>query len=128
MVYCSFVRLLSHYASPLRATLSFALSDEMESIRRRAFKIVCPTLPYADALVVTRLDTLINRTDVACNLFFHRIKGPKTHFRNPVEYIVKERSQEPSYDYFLRNQNKIRSPLLIRTKRFRNFVAVTYNT
>ena len=70
-------------------------------------KFFCPTLPYADALVVTGLDTLINRRDVACKLFVHRISGSKTHFCNPVEYIVKEKSHEPAHDYCLRDQNNM---------------------
>jgi hypothetical protein len=62
-VYCSFIRSLLEYTSPSWATLTSTLSNEIESIQHRAFKIIYPDLSYADALDTTDttgFDTLID--------------------------------------------------------------------
>jgi hypothetical protein len=102
-VYCSFIRSLLEYASPSWATLSSTLSNEIESIQRRALKIIYPDLPYADALDTTGFDTLIDRRGDACKSFVQKLKGHKSTFRNPLVNILKETPYEPVHNYCLRN-------------------------
>ena len=94
-VYCSFIRSLLEYASPSWATLSSTLSNEIESIQRRALKIIYPDLSYADALDTTGFDTLIDRRGDACKSFVQKFKGHKSTFRNPLVNILKETPYEP---------------------------------
>ncbi|CAB4016967.1 RNA-directed DNA polymerase from transposon BS [Paramuricea clavata] len=125
-VYCSFIRSLLEYATPSWATLSSTLSNEIESIQRRALKIIYPDLSYADALDTTGFDTLIDRRGDACKSFVQKLKDHKSTFRNPLVNILKETPYEPVHNYCLRNSNPP-APLIF-TERFRNFVTIKYNS
>ena len=49
-VYCSIIRSVLEYASPTRVGLTQYLSDQIESIQKRALKFTFPSLCYEDAL------------------------------------------------------------------------------
>jgi hypothetical protein len=121
-VYCSFIRSPLEYASPSSATLSSTLSNEIESIQRRALKIIHSHLSYADAMDTTGFDTLIDRRGDVCKSFVQTLKGHKSTFRNPLVNILKETPYEPVHNYCLRNSNPP-APLIF-TERFRNFVTI----
>jgi hypothetical protein len=76
-VYCSFIRSLLEYASTSWATLSSTLSNEIESIQRRALRIIYPDLSYADALDTTGFYKLIDPRGDACKSFVQKLKGHK---------------------------------------------------
>ena len=46
LVYCSIIRSVLEYASPAWAGLTQYLSDQIESIQKRALKIIFPSLCY----------------------------------------------------------------------------------
>ena len=48
LVYCSIIRSVLEYASPAWAGLTQYLSDQIESIQKRALKIIFPSLCYED--------------------------------------------------------------------------------
>ena len=50
LVYCSIIRSVLEYASPAWAGLMQYFSDQIESIQKRALKIIFPSLCYEDAL------------------------------------------------------------------------------
>ena len=61
LVYCSIIRSVLEYASPAWAGLTQYLSDQIESIQKRALKIIFPSLCYEDALKKSGLILLCQR-------------------------------------------------------------------
>ena len=67
LVYCSIIRSVLEYASPAWAGLTQYLSDQIESIQKRALKIIFPSLCYEDALKKSGLILLRQRReDASC--------------------------------------------------------------
>ena len=58
LVYCSLVRSIIEYASPVWAALPSYLEDLSESIQRKALRIIFGKTEYADAMAMANLDTL----------------------------------------------------------------------
>ena len=65
LVYCSIIRSVLEYASPAWAGLTQYLSDQIESIQKRALKIIFPSLCYENALKKLGL-VLLRQRRVAC--------------------------------------------------------------
>ena len=72
LVYCSIIRSVLEYASPAWAGLTQYLSDQIESIQKRALKIIFPSLCYDDALKKSCLILLRQRREDACITFLKR--------------------------------------------------------
>ena len=69
-VYCSIIRSVLEYASPAWADLMQYLNDQIiESIQKRALKIIFPSLCYEDALKKSGLILLRHRREDACITF-----------------------------------------------------------
>ena len=62
LVYCSIIRSVLEYASHAWAGLTQYLSDQTESIQKRALKIIFPSLCYEDALTSTLIIPDITKT------------------------------------------------------------------
>jgi len=78
MVYCSIIRSILEYASPVwHPGLTVAQTNEIESVQRRCLKIIYPALSYDESLLITHLDTLANRRDRICRELFEEIKHPQ---------------------------------------------------
>ena len=95
-------------------------ANEIESIQRRALKIIYPDLSYADALDTTGFDTLIDRRGDACKSFVQKLKGHKSTF------ILKETPYESVHrlhNYCLRNSNPP-APLIFTER----FLTIKYNS
>ena len=69
LVYCSVIRSVLEYASPAWAGLTQYLNDQIESIQKRALKIIFPSLCYEDALKKSGLILLRQRREDACITF-----------------------------------------------------------
>ena len=121
-LYCSLVGTCLEYASPSWASLSATLSEDIESLQRRALRIIYPQLSPMDALVVSGLDTLANRRHECCMKFISNARECKSD-NNPLVDIVKEASYDPIHEYNLRNNNPIKL-LNPRTERFKRFVTI----
>ena len=69
LVYCSIIRSVLGYGSPAWAGLTQYLSDQIESIQKRALKIIFLSLCYEDALKKSGLILLHQRREGACITF-----------------------------------------------------------
>ena len=87
-VYRSFVRTCLEYVSSSWASLSTTLSEDIESLQRRALRIIYPDLSYMDALVVSGLDTLANRRHQCCMKFISKVRECKSDNNPLVNAII----------------------------------------
>ena len=74
------VRPVMEYACPVFLdSLPIYLSEELEKLKRRAFRIIYPTLSYEEALVETNVVSLFDkRQDLASN-FLNNIVNDERH-------------------------------------------------
>ena len=111
-VFKACVRPVMEYACPAWHTnISCAHSVLLESIQKRAMRIVYPDLDYTSALELAKLPTLQNRREELCKTFFKTIMNPscKIHDLLPAARDSK---------YALRSQTKYELPKC-RTERFK---------
>ena len=86
-IYSSFIRSRIEYASPAWSTLTQGQSDLIESIQRRALRILLPEMSYQDALNYTGLKKLSTRRHNSCEQFIRKLKldnGPI----NPLDWML----------------------------------------
>ena len=68
-MYCSLVRSVLEYASPVWAGLPSYLSDLIESVQREDLRIILPNLSYDQTLVRSGLQSLLERRGQARERF-----------------------------------------------------------
>ncbi len=90
LVYCSFVRSCLEYASPVWSDLTAELSNLIESIQRRALRIIHPSFSYEDALVCTGLETLSERRHNCCLKFIENTRSEVYPGYNPLANILRQ--------------------------------------
>ena len=74
-IYTAIIRPTLEYACPVWSTgLGKTLIKNIESIQRRALKIIYPNLSYADAMSTAKLCSLEDRRDQLCKRFFNKMK------------------------------------------------------
>ena len=71
-VYCSIVRSVLEYACPVWAALPKYLEDAIESVQKRALRIVLLNCHYDDALIQSGVTALSQRREEACTNFIKR--------------------------------------------------------
>ena len=69
LVYCSIVRSIVEYASPVWAAIPLYLDELIESVQRKALKIIFGRVEYTEALVLAGLESLSDRRVGACKRF-----------------------------------------------------------
>ena len=69
LVYCSIVRSIVEYASPVWAAIPLYLDELIESVRRKALKIIFGRVDYTEALVLAGMESLGDRRVGACKRF-----------------------------------------------------------
>ena len=69
LVYCSIVRSIVEYASPVWAAIPLNLDELIESVQRKALKIIFGRVDYTEALVLAGLESLSERRVGACKRF-----------------------------------------------------------
>jgi hypothetical protein len=69
LIYISLIRSVLEYAAPVWANLPQYLSDDIESVQRRALKIIFPDFDNLQALESSKLLQLSNRRDRICESF-----------------------------------------------------------
>ena len=84
LVYCSIIRSVLEYASPAWAGLTQYLSDQIESIQKRALKIIFPSRCYEDVLKKSGSILLCQRREDACITFLKRSYSSSDLLRNLV--------------------------------------------
>ena len=101
------------YACPVWAT---SITEEqktmIESIQKRAMKIIFSDMDYPSALQKSGLSTLENRRNKLCYSFFQKMQNPNSSIHDILPVKV-------SSQYALRQNKKYRLPK-IRTSRFKN--------
>ena len=122
-IYCSVIRAIIQYASPVWADLPDYLCSHLESVQKRALKIIFPGLPYCEALKTSKLKTLECGRDESCQKFINSIRT-KACRNNPL-YTIVNFSPFYKYDYSLRNLNP-REVRRCLTERFSGFITIRY--
>ena len=61
LVYCSIVRSIVEYASPVWAAIPLYLDELIESVQRKALKMIFGRVDYTEALVLAGLESLSDR-------------------------------------------------------------------
>ena len=69
LVYCSIVRSIVEYASPVWAAIPLYLDDLIESVQRKALKIIFGRVDYTEALVLAGLESVGDRRVGTCKRF-----------------------------------------------------------
>ena len=120
LVYCSIIGSVLECASHAWADLMQYLSDQIESIQKRALKIIFPSLCYEDALKKSGLILLRQRREDACITFLKRSYSSSDLLRNLVPRVAHTRP------YALRTGETVSVPAYSRTNRFGNFSTIKY--
>ncbi len=72
--YCTCIQPIAEYESPVsHYGIPKYMCRDIERIQRRAMKIIFPTKPYAEALSQSKLLTLEERRQIACDKLFKEI-------------------------------------------------------
>ena len=71
-LYCSIVRSVREYACPVWAALPKYLDDAVESVQKRALRIVLSNCHYDDALIQSGITALSQRREEAYKNFIKR--------------------------------------------------------
>ena len=100
LIYCSLIRSVLEYAAPVWACLPEYLNELIESVQRRALRIIFPPSrlwiwPWGGY----RLQPLAVRRAELCSRFMSRAQGTE-----PLSYIV-PRGTEVHHGYSLRTGN-----------------------
>ena len=112
-IYVALIRSVCEYACPVWSTcLTKELSDKLESVQRRAFRIILPSLSYEEACIDLNLSLLSERRNTLCKQFFDSMKQPSHKLHDLLP------SQKPGV-YNLRNNHTYPLPKC-NTNRYKN--------
>ena len=120
-VYCSLVRPILEYASPVWAALPNCLVQLVESVQKSALRIIFPDCSYESALVRCGLPTLLSRRDEACRRFISNIKESRF-----LSHLLPQPTNV-AHGYGLRSGFSRSEFRFVRTDRLSNFVTHSYN-
>ena len=77
-VYCTCVRPILEYACEAwHNNLPVYLSNQIESVQKRAFRIIYPTFTYCQAMHTVKVPSLHDRRGILCERLFHRMLDPE---------------------------------------------------
>lgn len=119
-IYCSLIRSILEYASPVWAALSDYLANLIESIQRKALRIVFPGVEYQDALIQSGLQCLSTRRTNACLKFMNCSTNSE-----PLKYLVGTKDIV-HHGYELRSGHSRSMRTVGNTKRLNDFVTIKY--
>ena len=107
------IRSVLEYACPVWSTcLTKGLSDDLESIQRRAFRIIDSSLSYEDACDQFNMQTLLERREDICAKFFRNMTNPKHRLHDMIP-------QPKTHHHDLRNKILYPRPRC-HTERYKN--------
>ena len=87
-------------------------SELLESIQKRALRIIIPQLSYAEALAELNLNSLSDRRENMCKQLFEQMQKPD----HKLNYLLPPKREEK---YNLRNSKPYRLPKC-KTKRYKD--------
>jgi hypothetical protein len=106
------------------AALPDYLSSHLESVQKRALKIIFPHISYYEALQSSKIKTLECRRDELCRRFINSTRKIACN-NNPVYNIIRPSRSFGEHDYFLRRPNNS-GTVRTFTERFDNFITIKY--
>jgi hypothetical protein len=113
-IYISFIRsILEYWYTVWHTSLPQYLSD-VEKIQKRAFRIICPTLVYAEAMKQLGCSSLYERREVICMKTVGKIEQRDTRLSRLLPL-----TRESVHGRDLRN-SKNRTSFLCRTNRYKS--------
>ena len=78
--YCTVIRPILEYCAPVfHYSIPSFLSEDLETVQKRALKIILPANSYSETLEYFNLQTLFQRRDEMCNKIFTNITINPTH-------------------------------------------------
>ena len=83
LIYCSIVRSIVEYASPVWAAVPLYLDELIESVQQKALAIIFGQVNYTEALVLAGLESLSDRGVGACKRFM-----ATAHQMSPLKNII----------------------------------------
>ena len=83
LVYCSLVRSVVEYASPVWAALPIYLQDMLEAVQKKALYIIFGKMEYKEAMETAGLQSLCARRNDACVKFIG-----KARISSPLNRII----------------------------------------
>ena len=119
-VYCSIVRSVLEYACPVWAALPKYLEDAIESVQKRALRIVLPNCHYDDALIQSGITALSQRREEACINFIKRDCLSSPVLKPLIPCVSIDRP------YCLRSGERVPVRLVPKTKRFADFCTIKF--
>ena len=125
-VYLTTIRSVLEYAVPVWQNIPEYLSDAIETLQKRALKIIFPTAEsYTEALQLAQLKTLAERRHDLCMKYMERMKcsdHPLNHLLpRPVADICHYNLRRHSERFYLYN-----NATMCRTKRTQSFFTFKY--
>ena len=120
-VYCSIVRPVLEYASPVWAAIPDYLSDLVESIQKKVLGIIFPNLTYNEALDASGLVSLRQRRGDMCARVIHKAK-----LGGPLLRLI-PKPTVTSHGYNLRSGEKTVCQPQGKTKRLNDFMTYKYH-
>ena len=120
-IYCSLIRSVLEYAAPVWACLPDYLADAIESVQKRALRIIYPTLDYGVALNSSGLKSLLDRRIDLATKFVTTAREIE-----PLGSIIPQSTCVP-HGYSLRSgTQRVQKAMLYRTERLNKFATVRY--
>ena len=114
------IRSVLEYVAPVWSALPGYLSSVIESVQRRALRIICPLVEYEAALISTGLVSLEARRANLSSKFFSKAKETP-----PIRDVIPLVTQV-SHGYTLRSGSARDVKVNARTERFRSFITMRY--
>ena len=112
-VYTTIVRPVLEYAAPVWQYIPDFLSYKIESIQKKAMRIIFPLMNYNEALNALNLKTLSDRRVHLCQVYIDRLRNEN----HPLHFML-PKQEEVVYNYNLRSGiSRSTRPYTCRTKR-----------
>lgn len=114
-VYIALVRSVLEYCVPVwHTSIPAFLSDEVEKVQKRAFRIIYPDNHYDESLLLSGCPLLSERRALLCKKTFEKICQPTSRLNNIVP-----QTRENCQNYGLRSNKTLTVPRC-RTERFKH--------
>jgi len=119
------VRPVLEYASPVwHSSLTVAQSESLESVQKRAIRIIFSHLDYSGSLFIAKTKTLEDRREELAKRFFRRNVFDET---SCLHYLLKSQERSQEIDMRLRSSQTYEH-YSVRTEKFRkSFIPFSVN-
>ena len=98
-IYCALIRSVLEYAAPVWAALPLYRDNLIESVQRKALRLMFPAIDYNSALYQSGLKKLNERRKEICAIFISYVRG---NGLEPICYLLPATVKQP-HGYGLRS-------------------------